>query len=586
MINELFKIRGNQFYPRSSLFYSGRNLLVKKLILFTLLILFPVAIYSQKKCSNDFSKYLDNLPFVMGKISVPEFPDKDFCITDFGAIGDGQTLNTTAFEKAISTCVENGGGRVVIPRGIWLTGPIWLKSNVNLHLEIGSHIQFTENKDAYPVIESYFEGVPQFRCASPINGRNLVNVAITGDGIIDGNGDYWRYLKKDKVTEDFWNQLVKSGGVVAPDYGGWWPSQQALDGVKRLPELLKDDKLYTKENFEMIRDHLRPVLISLIECKNVLLDGPTFQNSPAWNIHPLKCSNLIVRNINVRNPWYSQNGDGIDVESCKDVLIYNCKFDVGDDAICMKSGKGEYGRKRGIPTENVVIADCIVYHGHGGFTVGSEMSGGVRNVKLSNLNFIGTDVGLRFKSTRGRGGIVENIFIEDIFMKDIPTDAIHFNLFYGGFAPKENESELEQIKNAKEEEVNDGTPQFKNIKMKNIYCSGAAIAFDVRGLPEMPVQGIELENVVIKSRKGISIYYGTGIKIVGSKILCSESPAINIIHGKDILIEQFEYADDANPVIKVDGMKTKNIVLKGLKKEVENKIEFGKDVNENVIIIE
>lgn len=377
----------------------------------------------------DFSHLFEDLPFEMPVLVPPTFPEKDFNIKDFGAVGDGIFKNTEAFRQAIEECAANGGGRVIVPAGLWLTGPIQLKSNVNLHLLPGSHIQFTADFDDYPLIESNWEGLNQYRCMSPISGFDLENIAITGSGVIDGAGDAWRYVKKFKMTENQWKALIKSGGVLNEKGTEWWPSQEAYEGSIKVPEMLKNKHLYTKEDFEKYKDFHRPVLLNLVRCKNILLDGPTFQNSPAWNIHPLLCENLIVVNINVRNPWYSQNGDGIDVESCKNVLIYNCKFDVGDDALCMKAGRDKEGRDRGIPTENVVIRDCIVYHGHGGFTIGSEMSGGVRNIKISNCNFIGTDIGLRFKSTRGRGGIVENIWIEDIYMKDIPTDALSFNMF-------------------------------------------------------------------------------------------------------------------------------------------------------------
>src|SRR5687768_12631193 len=176
--------------------------------------------------------------------------------------------------------------------------------------------------------------------------------------------------------------------------------------------------------YNSIKDFLRPNLLLLTNCKYILLDGPTFQNSPAWCLHPLMSENVTVRNVTVKNPWYAQNGDGIDVESCKNVLIENSVFDVGDDGLCMKSGRDEAGRKRGMPTENVIIRDCIVYHAHGGFVIGSEMSGGARNIWVSNCTFIGTDVGLRFKTARGRGGVVENIFVDGVDMTDIAGEAI------------------------------------------------------------------------------------------------------------------------------------------------------------------
>ena len=244
-------------------------------------------------------------------------------------------------------------------------------------------------------------------------------------------------------------------------------------------------------------------MISLVECRRVLLDGPTFQNSPAWNIHPLLSEDIVIRNITVLNPWYSQNGDGLDLDSCRRAIVYNCRFDVGDDAICIKSGKDEYGRKRGRPTEDVVIIDNIVYHGHGGFTVGSEMSGGVRNILVERCTFLGTDVGLRFKTTRGRGGVVEKIWIRDVQMKDIPTDAIGFNMYYGGEAPTDV-AETAEVAPRPAMPVNEGTPQFRDIVLTRILCRGAGRAVMLEGLPEMPIRGIVLEDVRISANQGLA----------------------------------------------------------------------------------
>ena len=374
-----------------------------------------------------------NVEFDMPKVMIPEFPDFECSIIDFSAVGDGITNNTAMFADAIEETAKRGGGRIVVPRGIWLTGPIELKSNINLHIEEGGLLVFSKNFDEYPIIKTSFEGLETYRCVSPIYGKGLENIAITGKGIIDGSGDAWRPVKKEKLTERHWKNLVKSGGVVSDDGRIWYPTEKSKRGDSRDNFNVPDfDDL---KQFDDVKDFLRPVMVSLVSCKNVLLDGPTFQNSPAWNIHPLMCEDVTIRNINVRNPWYSQNGDGLDLESSKNVLIYNNTFDVGDDAICIKSGKNEDGRKRAMPTENVIIKNNIVYHGHGGFTIGSEMSGGVRNMHISNCTFIGTDIGLRFKSTRGRGGIVEYIYISKIDMINIPAEAIRFNLFYEGQSP-------------------------------------------------------------------------------------------------------------------------------------------------------
>lgn len=535
--------------------------------------------------NNRLKSLFENLPFKMEALSVPVFPDKDFNIKNYGAVGDGLTLNTAAFKKAIDACAESGGGRVIVPAGMWLTGPIFFKSNVNLHLENGAHIQFTKNYYDYPLIESNWEGINQFRCTSPIMGRNLNNIAITGNGIIDGAGEVWRPVKKYKLTSNQWKELVNSGGVLDEKGSTWWPTAEARDALEYLAKLQKENRKITKEEAEKYKVFFRPVLLSFVECKNVWLDGVTFQNSPAWNLHPFLCENVILTNVNVRNPWYSQNGDGIDLESCKNALLYNCKFDVGDDAICMKSGKDKEGRDRGVPTENVIIQDCVVYHGHGGFTVGSEMSGGVKNIKVDNCNFIGTDVGLRFKSTRGRGGVVENIYISNIFMKDIPTEALSFNMYYGGFAPGEDSSAYEKSKAAKTVEVNDETPSFKNIFLENIFIDGAEDAVVFQGLPELPIQNMVLKNSVIKSERGISIFDADKIEINNVQI-SSASPVIKINQSTNIEFDNLMPQSMDNIILKIDGDKSKAIIINGQNTElIKNKTQLGNGVNQDVLIV-
>ena len=532
----------------------------------------------------DLKRFFQDLPFEMEALSVPVFPDKDFNIKDFGAVEDGVTMNTEAFQKAIDECAKNEGGRVVVPAGMWLTGPIYFKDNVNLYLESGAFIQFSTNYDDYPLVESNWEGVNQYRCTSPLMARDVENIAITGRGIIDGGGEVWRPVKKYKLTEIQWNQLVSSGGVLEKNGNTWWPTAEARDALAYFAKLRKENKSLTKEDAEKYKVFFRPVLLSFVQCKNVWLDGVTFQNSPAWNLHPLLCENVVLTNVNVRNPWFSQNGDGIDLESCKNSLLYNCKFDVGDDAMCMKSGKDKEGRDRGVPTENVVIQDCIVYHGHGGFTIGSEMSGGVKNIKIDNCNFIGTDIGLRFKSTRGRGGVVENIFISNIFMKDIPTDALSFNMYYGGFAPTEDASAEEKSKAAQAVPVTEETPIFRNIFMDNIYCNGAKDAIVLQGLPEMPIAGIQIKNVTMTAQRGISIYDADGIKIINSKI-SSPSPLVKVNQSSNVVIDNLIVPSGDDVVLKLDGDKTKDIVVKG-NKDIKEKTEFGNNVSKSALRVE
>lgn len=528
----------------------------------------------------------DNIEFDMPQVAEPEIPDRSVNITEFGAIGDGKTKNTKAFEEAIATTVEQGGGRIVVPRGIWLTGPIRLQNRINLHLEEGALIRFSDEFDDYPLVETSFEGLKTFRCVSPISGNDLESIAITGKGVIDGSGGAWRPVKKFKMTDRQWKELVKSGGVLNAKGDIWWPSEKALRG-SQMSDMNVPDKLQTKEDHEAIKDFLRPVMVSLVNCKKILLDGPTFQNSPAWNIHPLMCEDITIRNITVRNPWYSQNGDGLDLESCKNAVIYNSRFDVGDDAICIKSGKNEQGRKRGMPTENVIVKNCVVYHGHGGFVVGSEMSGGVRNIHVSNCTFIGTDVGLRFKSTRGRGGVVENIYISNIHMTDIPTEPIRFNLYYGGNSPipEPGSEDLAAQSEVEIPAVTEETPQFRNIYMKNIICRGAGKAIYMQGLPEMNIDNIYLEQVDITADKGAECIDARNIHFVDVNIEAKEGPALHLYNAKDFMAKNFtaQYPEDARAVV-VSGALSSNVTFENSELD-ENRLTLGKGVQEDEITV-
>ena len=451
------------------------------------------------KCENPYKRFTQNLPFQMPEVKAPQFPDRQVNLRDFGAVDDGVTLNTNAFAKAIDALSKQGGGRLVVPQGVWFTGPIVLKSNINLHLEVGAVIQFSGDEALYPVINTSFEGLDTRRCQSPLSANGAQNIAITGRGVIDGNGQYWRPVKKSKVTDAQWKEILSRPGGVEMKKGYWVPNQGYVQGEQGAN--MNVPNAQTDEEWNAIKRFLRPVMISLVNCKNVLLQGVIFQNSPAWNIHPLMCENIILDNILARNPAYAQNGDALDLESCKNALIVNSKFDAGDDGICIKSGKDKDGRRRGRPCENVVVDGCTVFAGHGGFVVGSEMSGGVRNILVENCQFLGTDVGLRFKSTRGRGGIVENININNISMTDIKTDAITFNMYYGGKSVAEMLADGDNPDNQTKMPVNEETPIFRNINIKNIVCNDAGRAMEFNGLPEMPIDGITLENVMIQAKK-------------------------------------------------------------------------------------
>lgn len=496
----------------------------------------------------------NNLPFNMPKVQIPVFKADTLNIADFGAIPNSEKLATKAINEAIKKCSELGGGVVVIPSGMWTTGPIHMKSNVNLHAKNGAYILFTSDLDQYQLIQSYFEGNKVMRCESPIMGVDLENVAITGEGIFDGNGSKWRPVKISKMSEGQWKELVNSGGVLSKDRKTWYPSEEALIGNEQKEKLPKTP---TVENMKPYKQALRPVMVSFVNCKKLLLDGVTFQNSPAWNVNPLMCENVTLSNLNIRNPWYSQNGDGLDLESCRIGTVINCRFDVGDDAICIKSGKDEEGRKRGKPTELFVITNCVVYHAHGGFVIGSEMSGGVRNLFVKNLTFIGTDCGLRFKSTRGRGGVVENIWVEDIRMTNIPTEAIRFEMFYFDKSATEDPVTGEMV--VQKIPVAETTPVFKNMYFNNIYVDGAKQAVKIMGIPEMPVENIQFKNMVLRSDAGIQLNYASNIQFDNVDLKLTKSgTATRLFSSQNINFKKFGTTGE-NQVFLVGGNSTKDI---------------------------
>lgn len=530
---------------------------IKALIVVVVVLMAGCTELSKKKLPEGVEKY-EGVEFDMPLIKEPVIPSNVVNIKDFGAVSGGQEINTDAFAAAIDAVTKKGGGKVVIPAGVWLTDPIILKSNLELHTEAGSLVIFSTNKDLYPVIETSFEGLNTWRCLSPIYGKNIENVAFTGSGIWDGSGDAWRFVKKSKLTDSQWKKLVASGGVLNDKKNEWYPSVQFKEAMNNADQNVRLD-LKTKEEFEAIRDFLRPVMVSIQNSKRVMFDGPVFQNSPAWCIHLLMVEDLTVRNITVRNPWYSQNGDGIDIESCKNVIIENSNFDVGDDAICIKSGKDEDGRRRGVPCENLIIRNNVVYHGHGGVTVGSEMSGGVRNMHVSNCTFMGTDVGLRFKSNRGRGGVVENIFISDIRMTDIPTHAISFDLYYGGQSVSEMLESGNQQNLAKPEPVTEQTPQFKNISIKNITVKGVLQAVFLQGLPEMNLENIELSNLLLEADNGFSIIDANGVKIEDVKLITKNKTGFEFLNSKNVDIKRLDYDINSSSAITINGEKCENI---------------------------
>jgi polygalacturonase len=451
----------------------------------------------QKTIAQHFAK----LPFAMQQPTMPTFINKEYDIKNFGAIADGKTLNTTAFANAINECNKNGGGKIMVGKGTWLTAPIELKSNVHIYLEKEAIIQFTKDHTQYPIIKNGSNST-SYTTASPIYAYNAENIAITGFGTIDGAGESWRPVKKSKVTDSYWKEINKSG-VVSNDGKIWWPSIAAMMGEDYLKTLKKENPTATENDYLPARDFLRPYMLYMVNCKNILVQGVTIQNSPKFIFYPSKCSNLTIDGVHIFNDWFAQNGDGIDISACKNVLIYNSTLSVGDDGICMKSS----GKNAGVDDanlQNIVIAECTVYKAHGGFVIGSNTDGGMKNIYVSNCKFIGSDIGIRVKSNAGRGGKVCNIYIDGIEMKNIAKEAISFDTYYEDVVAGKEKGDVPT-------KIKDKIPEFTDFYLNNINCTNAETAVYINGLEEMPVHHIYFNNVNLTAKKGFVANYASNI---------------------------------------------------------------------------
>ena len=464
----------------------------------------------------------DGCPFDMPAVARPVIPDNDVCITDFGGVADGQTLNTEAFAKAMKHVSDMGGGRIIVPSGVWLTGPIQFESNCELHVENGALVLFTNDFDAYPEVTTIFEGITSTRKMAPLWAYEKENVAITGEGAFDGQGQFWRPSKRSKFTDNQWRALTSGKGIEHKNV--WYPDAKA-DTLAGRPEM---------PDFRRVLG--RPVLVEFTRCNKVLFRDCTFSNSPAWNVHPLMCEDITLEHLNIRNPWFAQNGDGLDLESCNRAIIYDCTFDVGDDAICIKAGKDKEGRDWKRPCQNVVVRDCTVLHGHGGFVIESEMSSGAENIWVHNCLFNGTDTGLRLKSTRGRGGVVKNIYVDKINMYNIAGDAFTFDLYYAN-KPAAGKADGDTSAADEVPQVSEETPCFKDLYISDITCSGAARAIWFNGLPEMPLDNLQLSNSLFVCRRGCEMHYAKNIKFSGVVIKNTEGEAITYADVVDFVNE-------------------------------------------------
>ncbi len=402
----------------------------------------------------------DRVPAILRRIQAPSFPDRDIPITDHGAEGDGETDATEAFARAVAACSEAGGGRVVVPTGVFLTGPIRLRSNVNLHLSEGATIRFTRDTSQYlPAVFTRWEGMELMNYSPLIYAFEQENVAVTGAGTLDGRADdvYWWPWKG--RTEYGW-----SAGE---------PEQTAARD--RLQEMVEAGTAVEERVFGE-GDYLRPSFIQPYRCRNVLVEGVTIVNSPMWEIHPVLCTNVTIRGVHVDT--HGPNNDGCNPESCRDVLIEDCYFDTGDDCIALKSGRNADGRRLATPVQNVVIQNCTMKDGHGGVVIGSEISGGANNIFARNcvMSSPNLDRALRIKTNSVRGGVVEHIYMRDIEVGQVADSVIRVNFLY------------------EEGDAGPHNPIVRNVEVRNLTCEKSERALNLHGYADSPITDVRLIN--------------------------------------------------------------------------------------------
>jgi polygalacturonase len=413
------------------------------------------------------------VPEILKRIKAPVFPKRDFDVTKYGAKGDGKSDNTEAVRKAVAACNKAGGGRVVVPAGTFLTGPIHLKSNVNLHVSEGATLKFLQDPKAYlPLVFTRWEGMELMSYSPFIYAFEQQNIAVTGKGTLDGNSDDEH----------------------------WWPWKgQAVHGYK------KGDPNQTKARnalADMVErgvpvservfgegSYLRPQFVQPYRCQNVLIEGVNIVNSPMWEINPVLCTNVTVRGVNIKS--HGPNNDGCDPESCKDVLIEDCTFDTGDDCIAVKSGRNADGRRLGVPSENIIIRGCRMKDGHGGVTIGSEISGGVRYLFAEDctMDSPNLDHALRFKNNAVRGGLLENIFFRNITVGQVAHAVLTVDFNY--------------------EEGAKGkfTPVVRNLSVQNLKSGKSRLALDVQGFENAPVYDLRLKDCTFENVERPSVVH-------------------------------------------------------------------------------
>jgi len=488
-------------------------------------------------------------PFNLPQLKRPEIPQRCFDIRDFGGQEGGFVKNTGAIRAAVEKAARTGGGIVVIPEGEWLTGPIHLEDNINLHLSKGAELLFSQDFNDYlPTVFARHEDVECYKHSAFIYALGKSNLAITGEGVLNGRGKPWWSLKERNIEK----LLYEMGNTAVP------VKERIFDG--------KDGK------------QLRPAFFQPMYCKNVLVEGVTFLYGAFWTITPTYCENVIIRKVHILTEddyGHTPNGDGVDPSSCKNVLIEDCEFDTGDDCIAIKAGRDRDGLRVGKPTENVVVRNCRGPRGHGGIVIGSETSGGVRNVYAVNCQFNGTDRIVRIKTARGRGGVIENMWFRDLKGENIKQEAIHLNMLYTG-------SRLPA------EPITESTPQIRNIHFVGITCtSGESFAIEMLGLPEMPIESVTIDNVEMRTTKGIACTNVKGVRITKAHLGVEMLPAIRVTDAEGFTLDSVCLSNQTDQFMRVEGARSAEIKIRNISfPNVKHAISLGPDVSNNAVLIE
>lgn len=410
---------------------------------------------------------------ILKEIVAPVFPDRVFDITDYGAVGDGETMSSGAINSAINECSESGGGMVLVPEGIYLTGAIHLKSNVNLHLSEGAVLKFSRNHEDYlPLVFTRWEGTELYNYSPFVYAYEQVNIAISGEGVLDGQAtpEHWWHWK------GAWSRRTWEIGTENQAASNAQLRQMAEDGVP------VEDRIFGPGHF------LRPNFVQFYKCRNILLEGITIINSPMWVIHPVLSENITITNVSVIS--HGPNNDGCNPESSRNILIQDSFFDTGDDCIAIKSGRNADGRRLGVPSENIIVRRCTMRDGHGGVVIGSEISGNVRNVFAEDcvMDSPNLDRIIRIKTNSHRGGILENIFVRNINVGKVRQAILHIDFDY------------------EEGDTGEFLPIVRNIHIENVSSKSSERAIFIKAYERSPVRdiyikdcnfsGVEKENII------------------------------------------------------------------------------------------